>query len=278
EFHQRESGVALNYVKLRENGQVDLFHLEALLQQHPGSLVTLMHANNETGNVTDIDTVGHLCRQYGAFFHSDTVQTLGHFSFDLRRQPVDMLVGSAHKFHGPKGIGLLYLNRRLRLKPLLHGGAQEKSLRAGTENVAGIVGLAKALEIAVRDRAAHQRHLLQLKHSLVHRLKQMVGDITFNGDCLSPEGGHPAIVNVSLPASVVGGLLSQLDAAGIAASGGSACSRAGGSHVLRQLGVDLSRDNVRFSLSKYNTLPEITYLTDTVARLLVPERALQRAG
>ena len=279
EFHQRENNLTVSNVKLRDNGQVNLFHLEELLRQHPGSLVSLMHANNETGNVADIDTIGHLCRKYGAFFHSDTVQTLSYFPFNLQRQPVDLLVGSAHKFHGPKGVGLLYVNRRLRLKPLLHGGAQEKCLRAGTENVAGIVGLAKALEIAVRERAAHQRHLLALKQSLVYRLRQQVEDIAFNGDCLSAEGGHPAIVNVSLPSSATEGLLAQLDEAGIAASGGSACtSGSGGSHVLRQLNVDLSRNNVRFSFSKYNSLSEIAFVTDTVAGLLAPAGVLQRAG
>jgi cysteine desulfurase len=187
------------------------------------------------------------------------VQTLSYFPFDLRRKPVDLLVGSAHKFHGPKGVGLLYVNRRLRLKPLLHGGAQE-NMPPG------------------RDRAAHH-HLLALKQSLVYRLRQQVEDVSFNGDCLSAEGGHPAIVNVSLPTATTEGLLAQLDEAGIAASGGSACtSGSGGSHVLRQLNVNLSRNNVRFSFSKYNTLPEIAFVTDTVARLLAPAGVLQRAG
>ncbi|RYZ83467.1 MAG: cysteine desulfurase, partial [Moraxellaceae bacterium] len=155
----QKEGVELSFVKLDEKGRVQLDHLEELLATKPRSIVSLMHANNEIGNLTDIEEAARICKKYDAVYHTDTVQTMGHYVHDVQKLKVDFLVGSAHKFHGPKGVGFLYTNADIRVKPLIYGGSQERNMRGGTENVYGIVGLAKALEIAYRDMADHERHI-----------------------------------------------------------------------------------------------------------------------
>ena len=262
--------VALHFVDLDAVGHVDLAHLEVLLRQHPGALVSLMHGNNEIGNMTDLHAVGALCRQYKAVYHSDTVQTVGHFRHDLLATPVDFIVGSAHKFHGPKGVGFLYIDGDRKINPLLFGGAQERNMRGGTENVAGIVGLAKALELAYVDQEAHHRHILKLKQRMMTCLRERLDDVQFVGDPADATRSLYTVLNVSLPPDSMGDMfLFSLDIHQIGASGGSACSSGSntGSHVLRALRHDEQRHTVRFSFSKYNTSEEVDFVVDTLVQM-----------
>lgn len=257
---EQEGTITLHNLNVDAQGHVDLNQLETLVQQYPGALVSLMHANNETGTVIDINKVGALCKQYGAFFHSDTVQTMAHFQYDLANTHVDMLTGAAHKFHGPKGVGFLYLSSRLQISPFITGGAQERNMRGGTENVYGIVGLAKAMEIAYRDLEEDMTHVSTIKNRMIGLLEQEIPGVRFNGDI--SEGNLYTVLNVSFPPSEMAEtLLFSLDINGIAASGGSACSSGSnvGSHVLRAMNADSSRPSVRFSFSKFNTLEEVDY-------------------
>lgn len=255
--------VKIEMVRLHPNGQVDLDHLRELLgRSDEKTLVSLMHANNEIGSLIDLEEVGNTCREFGALFHSDTVQTIGHYEFDLATLPVDFITGSAHKFHGPKGIGFLYIRRPLQISPLIHGGAQERSKRAGTENIYGIVGLAKALDIACTEMAAHRRHVESLKSYMAEKIREAFPEATFNG---CKDRSLYTVLNVSLPLSPNADmLLFLLDIDGIAASAGSACSSGSNqaSHVLTALGVDTSRPNLRFSFSKFNTRQEIDYVVE----------------
>ena len=258
----------LSQVRLDARGRVDLVHLEELLQTNERSLVSLMHANNEIGNLLPMKKVSELCRKYNAVFHSDTVQTMGHYAFNVQEVPVDFLTCAAHKFHGPKGIGFLYVNSNVKISPFIYGGAQERNMRGGTENVYGIVGLAKAMEIAHEDMTGHQQHIQGLKSYMVEKLKESVPGIEFNGDTL----GHSlyTVLNVSFPPGDLGEtLLFNLDMAGVACSGGSACSSGSnvGSHVLTALGVSPDRPAVRFSFSKYTTKQEIDYAVEKVKEL-----------
>lgn len=270
--------IKLSLVNIDETGRIDLAHLESLLQSNPRSLVSLMHGNNEIGNLLDLNRVGEICRAYDAIFHSDTVQTMGHFRHDLQQLPVDFIVGAGHKFHGPKGVGFLYVNaERVKIHPFVHGGAQERNMRGGTENVYGIVGLAKALEIAYRDMEAHRQHITSLKRRMIGRLVEKMPDVRFNGDSGNIDNSLYTVLNVSLPASDISDmLLFSLDIARISASGGSACSSGSnvGSHVLGALpGLDPERGYVRFSFGKYNTEAEIDYAVDTLVGLYQKELA-----
>ena len=266
---EKEGKIKLSWVKLDKKGNVDLNHLEELLAANPKSLVSLMHANNEIGTLLPFKRVGELCKKYESIFHSDTVQTMGHFPMDLRNIHVHMVTCAAHKFHGPKGVGFLYVNHTIKLKPLIHGGSQERNMRGGTEHVAGIVGLAKALEICFRDMEAHQAHIRGLKNYMIEELQKTITGVEFNGEI--GENSLYTVLNVHLPPSDDAEmLLFNLDIQGIAASGGSACSSGSdqGSHVLRGLGVDVTRPSVRFSFSKYNTKEEIDYAVSKLAQLI----------
>lgn len=252
--------IRLSLVNIDKQGHIDLVHLENLLKDNPRSFVSLMHANNETGTLTPIEKVGELCRKYDAVFHSDTVQTMAHYRHDLSKLPVDFITCAAHKFHGPKGVGFLYVNKRIKIHPFITGGAQERNMRGGTENVYGIVGLAKALEIAYRDMDADQAHIMELKSYMINQLQNEIPGVSFNGDI--SEGNLFTVLNVSFPPSDSSEmLLFNLDIAGIAASGGSACSSGSeiGSHVLRAMQVDPNRGAVRFSFSRFNNKEEIDY-------------------
>lgn len=267
EYLAKAGKIKLSMVNIDEKGHVDINHLEALLKTNPRSLVSLMHGNNEIGNLLDLNAVGELCEQYNAIFHSDTVQTMGHLRHDLKNLKTNFLVGAAHKFNGPKGVGFLYVND-VRIHPYIHGGAQERNMRGGTENVYGIVGLAKALEIAYRDMDSHRAHLESLKKRMIAGFREKIEDVRFNGDSANLERSNYTVLNVSLPPSDVNDmLLFNLDIAKISASGGSACSSGSevGSHVLSALGVAPDRGNVRFSFGKYNTEAEIDYAVATVA-------------
>ena len=265
ELHQTQN-IGLDFVKIDEKGHVDMQHLGQLLQQKPHVLVSLMHANNEIGNMIDIQAVGEMVHNANGFFHCDTVQTMGHFPFDLNQGHIDFLAGAGHKFNGPKGCGFIYINKKNKIVPQITGGAQEREMRGGTENVIGIVGLAKALEKAYRDIDAKKQHITQLKTAMMDLLRQQIPDVSFNGD---PEGRSLyTVLNVSLPPNDMSSmLLFQLDLAGISCSGGSACSSGatGGSHVINSIHPGTDRSTVRFSFGKHNTLDEIQYTVNQLA-------------
>jgi len=261
----------LSFVRLTENGTVDLTHLEELLSIGPKTLVSLMHANNEIGNLLDLEKTGNLCHQYGALFHSDTVQTVGHYKHDLQKLPVDFIVGAAHKFHGPKGVGFLYVNHSVKIKPLIFGGAQERNMRGGTENVYGIAGLAKALELAYQHMDEHQAHITHLKESMIQKLQESIPDLQFNGMSGNVKNSLYTVLNISIPPSENNEmLLFNLDISGVSASGGSACSSGSniGSHVLSQLERDPMRGAIRFSFSRFNNEADVAYAVDKLAEIV----------
>jgi len=262
--------IKLHHVNLTEKGHVDLNHLEELLKQYPQALVSLMHANNEIGNLLDIKRVSELTHAYNAFFHSDTVQTMGHYAHNLKELHVCGLAAAAHKFHGPKGVGFMYIRKDRKIEQFIHGGAQERNMRGGTENVYGIVGLAKALEIAYRDMAAHETHIKKLKSSMIEKLREHIPGVSFNGDSDNLDKSLYTVLNVSLPESEENEmLLFNLDLQGISASGGSACSSGAttGSHVLGALYPQSKRGAVRFSFSKYNTIEDVNYAVEKLTSI-----------
>ena len=266
----KKGKIQLSFVAMDKKGCIQYDHLESLLKKHEKSLVSLMHANNEIGNISDISLIGALCKTYGAIFHSDAVQSIGHCTYNLQALPIHFLVGSAHKFHGPKGIGLIYINSKVKLEPLIYGGAQERNMRGGTENVYSIVGLSKALEIAYRDMEKDRRYIQELKDRMIHRLRTLIPDIGFNGDSDNPEKSLYTLLSVRLPLSDEQDmLLFNLDIEQIAASAGSACTSGSnvGSHVLAVLKNTSAGGNIRFSFSKYNTEEEIDYTVETLAEL-----------
>jgi cysteine desulfurase len=266
EHLHRRGEAALSHVKVLPNGHIDLEDLEQLLAATAEkTLVTLMHANNEIGNILDIHAVGNLCKMYGAIFHSDTVQTVGHFPFDLRNTPVHFITGASHKFHGPKGVGLLYINENVKIHPYIHGGAQERNMRAGTENVYGIVGFAKALELATAGYEADSAFVKGVKVYMMEQLKRSLKGISFNGDPLGRS--LYTVLSVSFPKTEKSEmLLFNLDIHHICASGGSACTSGveQGSHVIRSINNNPNQVTVRFSFSKHNTREQVDQV---VARL-----------
>lgn len=258
--------VEVCYVNLDSKGNVDLNHLESMLKEGKKTLVSLMHANNEISTLLPLKTVSELCRKYGAYFHSDTVQTMGHYSFDLQDLDIDFITCAAHKFHGPKGVGFLYVNKKIKPSNLIHGGSQERGFRGGTENVYGIVGLAKAMDLAYEDVEGHQKHVQELKTYMINELRAYFGDIEFHGE-INPEKSLYTVLNVCFPKTEKSSmLLFTLDLKGVAVSGGSACTSGAttGSHVLQGIGADMSRPNVRFSFSRYTTKKEIDFALEQV--------------
>lgn len=270
-----KDGVELAFVKLTPTGHVDLGHLEELLASGPKTLVSLMHANNEIGNLLDLKAVSALCRKNHAYFHSDTVQTMCHYAFDMQDLDVDFLTASAHKFHGPKGIGFLYVNSDIQIKPMIHGGAQERNMRGGTENIYGIVGLAKAMEVAYRGLKEHQNHVQGLKTYMIAELRKSVEGVRFNGDA---EGNSLyTVLNVCFPhTSISEMLLFNLDIMGISASGGSACSSGSnvGSHVLAELDRVQQRPAIRFSFSKYTSKDDIDFTVSKISELFAKQEII----
>ncbi|MDB5221444.1 MAG: cysteine desulfurase [Chitinophagaceae bacterium] len=267
---QKTGEAEVSYVKVLRNGHIDLDDLENLLSQSKEKcLVSLMHANNEIGNILDIDAVGDICKKYNAVFHSDTVQTVGHFPFDLGNTPVHFITGAAHKFHGPKGVGILYVNENIKIKPFVHGGGQERNMRAGTENLYGIVGFAKALELAAENYEADSATIKNLKNYMTQQLEKNIPSVVFNGDHLGKS--LYTVLNVSFPKSDRSEmLLFNLDIHNICASGGSACTSGAdtGSHVIRAISNNPDHVTVRFSFSKYNTAEEIDYVVETLKELI----------
>ncbi|NNC84237.1 MAG: cysteine desulfurase [Flavobacteriales bacterium] len=260
----------VHYVKTDERGRVDLDHLEDLLHHHEGALVSLMHGNNEIGNLLDLKVVGEMCKAHEAYFHSDTVQTMAHYPFDLSELPVDFITGSAHKFHGPKGIGFLYHRKSLGVIPLIHGGGQERNRRAGTENVYGIIGLTKALQMAHDHMQEHEQHIRGLKELMKSELKQAIPEVEFNG-MSGEEDSLYTVLNVNFPDSDIASMmLFRLDIEGIACSGGSACSSGSnlGSHVLAEIEKKNDGPSIRFSFSRYNTEADILSCVEKLAQLM----------
>ena len=273
---EKSGVIRLSYVHIDSKGLVDYKHLEELLSSNERSFVSLMHGNNELGTLTDIEAVGQLCEKYNAIFHSDTVQTMGHYPHDLSRLKVHFLVCAAHKLHGPKGVGFLYINHAIKINPMIFGGSQERNMRGGTENVYGIIGLAKSLEIAYEGMEEHHEYIQGLKTYMMKELVKNVPGIEFNGET-TPEKSLYTVLNVSFPEMEMAEmLLFSLDIAGISASGGSACSSGTniGSHVLNGIHANPDRPAVRFSFSKLNTREEIDYVVGKVKELYsVPFKA-----
>ncbi len=264
-------GVNVEMVRVDERGRIDYEHLEELLQNDLGTktLVSLMHANNEIGTVSDMARISRLCENYGALYHADTVQTMGHFSIDVSKTKIHFLSGGGHKFHGPKGEGFIYINNEAQLKPFIDGGGQERNMRGGTENVYGIAGLAKALELAYENMDEYRQHIEEVRSYFMEKLLENFEDIQFNGDY---DGDYLyTVLSVSFPHSAKSELLLLLlDIAGVSASGGSACSSGAeaGSHVLAAIGADPTRKTIRFSFSHYNTKQEIDAVVEKLKTMV----------
>ncbi len=270
EYLYQNGEAALSYVKLLPDGHIDLNDLENLLDESEEKcLVTLMHANNEIGNMLDIHAVGEICKKHNAIFHSDTVQTVGHFPFNLRNTPVHFITGAGHKFHGPKGVGMLYINENVKIKPFVHGGSQERNMRAGTENLYGIIGFAKALELATSNYESDSTYITELKLYMMEQLQKNIKGIAFNGD---PTGQSLyAVLSASFPKTEKSEMiLFNLDINHICASGGSACTSGAdqGSHVIRAINNNPNQVTVRFSFSKHNIKAEIDTVVDKLKELI----------
>jgi len=259
EYLKARGEAGVRYVKLTDNGHVDLESLELLLKENKEkTLVTLMHANNEIGNMLDMQAVGELCKKYDAIFHSDTVQTVGHFPFNLRNTPIHFITGAGHKFHGPKGVGILYINENIKIHPFIHGGGQERNMRAGTENLYGIVGFAKALELATKRHEEDREYIRGIKLYMMEKLRENFPGVIFHGD---PEGRSLyTVLNAGFDKTEKSEmLLFNLDINNICASGGSACTSGTeiGSHVIQSIYGNTNKMAVRFSFSKFNTKEEV---------------------
>lgn len=259
---EKQGIISLSYVQIDGKGNVDFAHLEELLKNNSRSLVSLMQANNEIGTLTDLQSLGEICQTYNAIFHTDTVQTVGHFKHDLNTLKAHFIVCAAHKLHGPKGVGFLYVNPAIKINPMVFGGAQERNMRGGTENIYGIVGLAKALELAYADMDAHKTHIQNLKKYMIQALKIQLPACYFNGETDDDKSLY-TVLNVSFPEMEMADmLLFNLDINGISASGGSACSSGSniGSHVLAGINSNPKRPSIRFSFSKFNTTAEVDFV------------------
>lgn len=270
EHYGAGKNISLSFVKLLPDGHVDLQDLESQLASHTERcLVSLMHANNEIGNLLDIDAVAAICKKYNAVFHSDCVQTVGHYPLDLGKTGVHFISAAGHKFHGPKGCGILYVNNQVKINPFIMGGSQERNMRAGTENLYGIVGFAKALELAMKNHAEESEHILSLKKYMIEKLRKEISSVHFNGD---QEGRSLyTVLSVSFPKTDRSEMiLYNLDINHICASGGSACTSGAdqGSHVIRALNNDHDRVTVRFSFSKYNTKEEVDAVVEKLKELV----------
>jgi len=266
-----QENVEIIFLATDHNGNPDLVQLESTLNDKVNTLVTLMHANNEISTLLPIKKVASICAKHKhVYFHSDTVQTMGHYTFNLSETPIDFLTCSAHKLHGPKGVGFLYVNQKISLNPLITGGSQERKNRGGTENLYGIVGLGKAMEMAYENLTSHQKHIQDLKSFMKEELEKIDQRINFNGET-SPEKSLYTVLNVCFPADVCNSmLLFSLDIHGIAASGGSACSSGSnqGSHVLAELPHQENCQSVRFSFSRFNTQEDVEFTIEKIRSII----------
>lgn len=270
----REYDISISYVNLHTNGDIDFKHLEQLLGHEAKTLVSLMHINNEIGNLLDIKKVADLCKDYNALFHSDTVQSVGHYEMDLQDLPIDFLAASAHKFHGPKGVGFVFIRKNSGLKPLIFGGEQERGYRAGTESIHNIVGIERALKLAYDNLDDESMYVKNIKSYFIDSLISEIPEVTFNGNSGDLNKSTYTSVNVCFPVAPEKGamFLFQLDLKGIACSKGSACQSGSSqnSHVLSEIlsDEDLQKPSIRFSFSIYNTKEEVDYVIGVLKELL----------
>ena len=265
---EKEFGIAIHWVDLDEDGTIDLKHLETLLKStEEKKLVSLMYVNNEIGNLLNIEKVSELCKSNQALFHSDAVQAIGHFAIDVQKTAIDFFAASAHKFHGPKGVGFAYVKKGFGIYPILHGGEQEKGARAGTENTHSILGMQKAMEIACENLNEESAYIQELKSYFIDQLKTNFEGIQFNGLSESDKNSSYIMLNVRFPKAYAM-LLFNLDLKGISASGGSACQSGSnkGSHVLNAIldEKEAAKTSVRFSFSKFNTKQEIDVVIEVL--------------
>jgi cysteine desulfurase len=270
EVLDKEGKIKVIYLPLDNEGNPSIISLEDHLsnQENKKVLVSLMHSNNETGSLLDWESVGAICQKYDALFHSDTVQSVGFYDIDLQNIPVHFIVGSAHKFNGPKGVGFVYIRNENAIPPFQHGGSQERNMRGGTENLLGIVGMALALDLAMSEKSERFAHLEKLKLQLFNGLKDVIPGIQINGPGL--ENSHPKILNIGFPPNPKATMiLFNLDIEGISASGGSACSSGTdtGSHVLRAIHPENQHISVRFSFSHLNTSSEVDKVIEIISNI-----------
>lgn len=266
-------GVELTFVKLGENGVIDLENLESLLKEDKPTLVSLMHGNNEVGNLLDLMAVGKICRANNALFHTDTVQTMAHCDLNLAELPIDFLAASAHKFYGPKGVGFMYVNHRVKCHSFISGGAQERNMRGGTENVLGIAGLHKAFQCSMQNLEAENNHIMSLKRYMINKLKSEIPDVEFNGLSDQLDKSLLTVLSCAFPSLPKDGMyLFTLDMNGIAVSGGSACTSGSqkGSHVITAIDPDKDCAIIRFSFGKDNTTEELDYVVENLKKMMKP--------
>ena len=259
---EKQGLIKLSYVDIDKDGLVSLSHLKKLLNNQPTTFVSIMHANNEIGTIQDLQEIGNICKDFDAVFHSDTVQTIGHYPFDMQELNVDFMAASAHKFHGPKGVGFSYISENIKINPLIRGGAQERNMRAGTENICGIAGLSMAMEMAYENLVADTKYIKGLKQYMIDMLKKEIADVQFYAKCTDIDNSLYTVLSCHLPETDISEmLLFNLDILGVACSGGSACASGGvkGSHVLKELLPDSKRPGIRFSFSKYNSKKDIDF-------------------
>lgn len=278
----KEFGITVKYVDLEPDGHIKYHHLEQLLDATKKQLVSLMYINNEIGNKLDLKRVANLCKANKVLFHSDTVQAIGYYPLDLTDIPLDFLAASAHKFHGPKGVGFAFIRKHSGLKASIFGGEQERGLRAGTESIHNIVGMEEALKLSYNNLEEERDHIMNLKHYFIERLKINFPKVSFNGSCEDPEKSTYKLINVCLPiAPEKAPLLQfQLDLKGIACSKGSACQSGSNqnSHVLTEIlsPEQLLKPSVRFSFSKYNTKAEIDYVIEVLKEFIAVKTGLEK--
>jgi len=269
---QKEFEIDVDYVELDNKGRINYEHLKELLAQKKKTLVSLMHINNEIGNVLDIQRVLNICKENDALFHSDTVQGIGYYKLDLRETPIDFITASAHKFHGPKGVGFAIIKKGFGIQPMLIGGEQERGARAGTENVHNIAGMQKALDVALSNLDTDKQYITDLKNYFIGRLKTIVPQISFNGCSENSEESIYKIVNARFP-SEIPMMLFNLDLKGIAVSGGSACQSGSnkGSHVLNAIlsKKEAEKTSIRFSLSRFLSKEDLDYALDAIKDLIL---------
>ena len=279
---QTSHNITVEYVNLDHCGAIDFNHLESLLADTTQkTLVSLMHVNNEIGNILDLKHVAALCKKYNTLFHSDTVQSIGHYHLDFSDIPIDFAAVAAHKFHGPKGVGFAFVRKNSGIRPMIVGGAQERGMRAGTEPVYAIVGMVEALKISYQNLAQEKKYITGLKDYFKESLVKEIPEIQFNGHCDDNDKSSYTVLNVCIPVSPEKGtmLLFQLDLKGIACSKGSACQSGSnkGSHVLSEIlkDEDLAKPSIRFSFSSFNTKDEIDYVVQTLTTFVKPGNVLE---
>ena len=271
DFLEKTYNKNIKYIETDGKGIIDLSHLESLVKSNPNSLVSVMHGNNEIGNLNDIKSISRICQQYEVILHSDTVQTVGHYDINLNELNIHGIVGSAHKFHGPKGVGFLYLNNKHKISPFIHGGSQERNMRGGTENIYGIVGLAEALELSISNMENHSKKIENLKSYMIDELCKNIDGVKFNGQSSELDKSLYTVLNVSIPSrSDQQMFLFNLDINNIAASAGSACTSGSeiGSHVLSEVKKYEGHVPVRFSFSKMNNKEEVDYTIKKLSEIL----------